>query len=301
MCVRREDWEKLGGFCEDYQNSAEDTDFCFRVMTQLNKKIAYNPNIELYHYEGKTLGLVKPFDQQNIDLLLKRWPQFVEDDWSEYQKVDDCIGRKEVDNPRWIAELPQHLKVQRRQNMPPVGVPYRIEIGSGMHPQEGYIHIDIMGHAPHIDIVHDINDPLPIGDNICAEILGNHVVEHFSWRKIPFILQDWCRVLKKGGKLILRTPNLEFIMSMYKSKMTTPEAKQDEDHIKKYFGGKVTPSMYANLKLFSGQDYPSNFHFACYDYQTLTEMLIRAGFSNVAPLKLPCEFSPGEIQIMGIK
>lgn len=298
LCTRREDWNSLNGFCEDYQNSAEDVDLCFRMIKK-NKCIAYNPKIEFIHHEGATLGICKSYDLKNVQLLKSRWGKFIEQDFHHYMLIDDYESTTNC-HIKWFGDLPDKAKNISYTNLAPVIKNYKLEIGSGMAPQKGYIHCDIMAHAPHVDIVHDLTKSIPIADSSVCMMLANHVIEHISWRQIPFVLKDWYRIMSKNGQLVIRTPNLEFIVGMYKSNKITPEHKLDEDHIKAHFGGTITPTMYAILKLFSGQDYPSNFHNLCFDYKTLAECCIRAGFSKVDKLELP-EFSPGEIQLMATK
>lgn len=52
MLVRREDFEKLGGFSEDYFYGFEDPDFCLRLQHQLGKKCIYTPAAQVIHDEG---------------------------------------------------------------------------------------------------------------------------------------------------------------------------------------------------------------------------------------------------------
>ena len=63
----------------------------------------------------------------------------------------------------------------------------------------------------------------------------------------------------------------------------------------------MTPSLWAMLKLFFGQDYPSNFHFACWDPETLAAVFRAAGFREVDTRPFGREFSPGEIQLTAVK
>ena len=55
------------------------------------------------------------------------------------------------------------------------------------------------------------------------------------------------------------------------------------------------------LKLFSGQDYPTNFHFACWDPETLAAVFQQGGFRRVSTEPFGREFSPGEIQLTAVK
>lgn len=86
----------------------------------------------------------------------------------------------------------------------------KINLGCGDKILENYINVDIVnergGRQP--DLVCDIRS-LNIFENNCAdEILAIHVVEHF-WRwEIAEVINEWIRVLKPGGKMILECPNL---------------------------------------------------------------------------------------------
>ena len=300
LCIKTEYWKQLGGFCEDFKNSAEDTDLCFRVIEICKQKIAYNPVVEFYHFEGKTLGTEKPFDGENIRTLQTKWPQYVAQDYSHYMLIDDYNQR----NPKPVkcfGDLPVQAQKKAWGDLPPVTPGYKIEIGSGFHPQNGFCHYEIIKQAPHLDQLYDLMKPLPIDNGKVKEICANHVTEHVSWRHLPHLLRDWCRVLQKGGVCFIRTPNLQFISGMYQTKSKTPEAKNDEAYIREHFGGEITPTMYANLKLFSGQDYPSNFHSNCMDYETFFACAYRAGFSKCKQGNFPVAFSPGELQIVLIK
>jgi len=71
-----------------------------------------------------------------------------------------------------------------------------------------------------VDIVHDFNKfPYPIKSNYVDCIVASEVVEHLN-KPFDFLLE--CkRVLKKGGKLILTTPNmtgLHYILNQWDNK-----------------------------------------------------------------------------------
>lgn len=178
--------------------------------------------------------------------------------------------------------------------------PIKLELGSGRNPQPGFVHLDIDAGAPHVEIVHDIGEPLPFPDCTVEEILANHCIEHISWRKIRQLVQECYRVLIPGGKIFIRTPDLEFIAKTYLANLKTPEYPPDEQFIREQFG-EVTPSWWAILKLFSGQDYLGNFHYACYDFKTLREVFLQNGFVRVERVYVQPVFSPGEIQLVAFK
>lgn len=157
----------------------------------------------------------------------------------------------------------------------------RLEIGSGMNPHPGYEHMDIRADLPHIEHVHDIYKPLPFAAGTFDEILSWSVVEHISWRNIKEVLTNWKKVLRPGGKLEIWVPDLEYLCTMYK------EGNVDEHLDKSYIEaaqkviGHYSPSVWAMIKMFGGQDYQENFHAAMYDWPTMQQMLTFIGFQQV--------------------
>jgi len=51
---------------------------------------------------------------------------------------------------------------------------------------------------------------LPFHDNWVDSIWSSHLLEHLYKRKVVLTLQEWYRVLKPGGKLTLRVPDLSW-------------------------------------------------------------------------------------------
>jgi ubiquinone/menaquinone biosynthesis C-methylase UbiE len=86
----------------------------------------------------------------------------------------------------------------------------RLNLGCGDKILPGYTNVDVAneraGKQP--DVVCDVRNLDAFDNNYADEILAVHVVEHF-WRwEVDAILQEWARVLKPGGKMILECPNL---------------------------------------------------------------------------------------------
>lgn len=179
--------------------------------------------------------------------------------------------------------------------------PISLDIGSGHNPTPDCLHVDVRKDLPDIDIVCDFaKEQLPVPNECVDKIVSNHSIEHVSWRSLKFVVSEWFRVLKPGGQIFLRTPDLEFIIDSYKSKNITPEWPEDEKAATDTFG-EITPAVWANLKLFAGQDYPSNFHYFCLDFGMLTDLFMKLGFSSVSRSKFDTENSPGEIQAIIVK
>jgi GT2 family glycosyltransferase len=74
MMVRKDVFDKMNGFDENFTISFGDIDFCLRCR-QLGYQIIYNPNVMLYHYESSTRGVTSPL---NDDIAFRtRWEDYI--------------------------------------------------------------------------------------------------------------------------------------------------------------------------------------------------------------------------------
>lgn len=98
----------------------------------------------------------------------------------------------------------------------------RLEIGSGEHPEPGFVHVDIQ-QCKDVDILADVRK-LPIPDNfVTAEIRAVHIMEHFCHPEYSSkqmrdeigstveVLKECYRVLAPGAKITIVTPDFEKI------------------------------------------------------------------------------------------
>jgi predicted SAM-dependent methyltransferase len=80
----------------------------------------------------------------------------------------------------------------------------KLNLGCGKDIRKDYINLD-RAKLPGVNVVWDINKlPLPFKANQFDEILCRDVLEHVDY--IP-LLKDLHRILKKGGKIIIRVPH----------------------------------------------------------------------------------------------
>jgi len=135
----------------------------------------------------------------------------------------------------------------------------KLHLGCGKRYIPGYFHIDGFD-GPHIDHVCSIDDLSFIEDNSIDLIYACHVIEHFKRERLPLVLKEWNRVLKKDGKLRLAVPDFEAIVKVY--------------------------NKYEDLNLvigplYGGQNYLYNIHYNTFDYNSLKNYLESAGFNQV--------------------
>ena len=121
----------------------------------------------------------------------------------------------------------------------------------------GWVNLD-SANLSGVDVVHDIEKlPLPFGDNEFDEILCQDILEHMT----DFIptLKDLYRILKPGGKLIVRVPHF-----------TSKVNYTDPTHVKRFsiytFEMFVKDSPFAKSK---ERQYYFDFHFAAIGWKRI--------------------------------
>ena len=109
----------------------------------------------------------------------------------------------------------------------------KLHLGCGNQRHEGFINIDCK-KTPATDLICDIRQ-LPFENDSVDEIECYHVFEHFpvclhaavskdygeKYATLIMVLQEWRRVLKKDGRLVIEMPDLDRTMEEY--------LKADED------------------------------------------------------------------------
>ena len=78
MMVRRDVFEKVGGFSPELAVAFNDVDFCLKVQKE-GYRVVYNPYVELYHYESKSRGQEDTPEKMErfraeIKTIEKKWP-----------------------------------------------------------------------------------------------------------------------------------------------------------------------------------------------------------------------------------
>jgi ubiquinone/menaquinone biosynthesis C-methylase UbiE len=81
----------------------------------------------------------------------------------------------------------------------------KLNLGCGELLIPGFINCDL--YNPKADVKCDVKS-LPYEDNSVDEIYASHIIEHFDFFEALKVLQEWKRVLKVGGKLVVETPDL---------------------------------------------------------------------------------------------
>jgi SAM-dependent methyltransferase len=110
----------------------------------------------------------------------------------------------------WVRAIDQ-ARASRVTTASPLSAPVRLNLGCGDKILPGYVNVDVVearaGKRP--DVLSDLRRLAAFADESADEVMAIHVVEHF-WRwEVEAVLQEWLRVLKPGGTLVLECPDLQ--------------------------------------------------------------------------------------------
>lgn len=136
----------------------------------------------------------------------------------------------------------------------------KLHLGCGYKKLEGFVNVDIRPEVTP-DIIDDISVLSEIADNSVSLIYCCHVLEHFDRHSYKNVLKLWTNKLIEGGILRLSVPDLDVVAMLI--------------HTKKY----PLKSLYGPL--YGGQNYPENFHYIGYNFESLSEDLIELGYKDI--------------------
>ena len=140
----------------------------------------------------------------------------------------------------------------------------KLNLGCGQDIKQGYVNADIR-KLNGVDIVVDMEKPLPFQNEEFDEVLMKDSMEHVSWRNIEQLINEVHRILKKGGKLIIQCPDLEEIA---KQVILNPDFKFNE------LEGYKAISFW----VYGEQNYPENTHKSGFTKPALRKLLESHGF-----------------------
>jgi SAM-dependent methyltransferase len=168
--------------------------------------------------------------------------------------IDNKICNDQLQLKRIVYEITKSYHKPKEDKI-------KLNLGCGNDIKDGYINIDRYNNTGNVDMNEDIGD-LPFDDESVDEIYTSHVFEHIPINEIYGVVEEWKRVLKPNGDLILRLPNLEYEVKMW---LNTPdEDKWTEVH-----------------RIFGAQSHPGNTHFCGFNPGSLSSFIKSFDFEIV--------------------
>lgn len=167
----------------------------------------------------------------------------------------------------------------------------RLNLGCGDKKLPGYINVDYApsrkGVTP--DVMLDLRK-LTFQDATVDEILSVHVIEHFYYWEAEKLLNEWARVLKSGGRMVLECPN---ILSAAQALLDNPDGASGP-------GKEGSMSMWALYGDPNWSD-PLMCHKWGYTPRSLIRLLENVGFRDVH--QEPAQFKkrePRDMRVVGV-
>ena len=101
MMMKREVFEKIGGFEEQLSVAFNDVDLCLRT-NEAGYLVVYDPYVELYHYESKSRGT------EDSEEKVRRFQceiEFMRTRWEKLLKKGDPYYNKNLSLSKWNYSL----------------------------------------------------------------------------------------------------------------------------------------------------------------------------------------------------
>ncbi len=157
----------------------------------------------------------------------------------------------------------------------------KLHIGCGPYLKEGWLNVDI--NPPKGAEPMDAASEFPFPNESFNYIFSEHLLEHLDYLGGKNLITESYRVLKKGGKLRLAVPDLEFLIQLYQNPEKQINRKYIDWSIMQYSAWMqddfikrpVPPSVVINHYMHAWG------HKMVYDRELLSYMLDRAGFKKI--------------------
>ena len=152
----------------------------------------------------------------------------------------------------------------------------KLHIGCGKNILVGWLNAD---YEPSSELVVFINATrrFPFSNNSFDYVYSEHMIEHISFADGVNMLSEIRRVLKPGGKLRISTPNMKFLIDMYRTKKTPLQSQYISWSINRFI-----PDAGYDDEVFVINNYFRNWgHTFIYDQQTLSRLLSDVGFVDI--------------------
>jgi predicted SAM-dependent methyltransferase len=152
----------------------------------------------------------------------------------------------------------------------------RLHIGCGENTLAGWLNSDFSPMAGEV-IRLDAAKPFPFDDDRFDFIYSEHMIEHLPYAEGMSMLSECYRVLRSGGILRLTTPDLGFLIELYRD----DKSGLQEDYIKW-----ATDTFISSAPDYIDTIVINNFfrdwgHQFVYDKKTLRSALERTGFAAI--------------------
>ena len=120
--------------------------------------------------------------------------------------------------------------------------------------------------GPDVDHVCNAIDLSIFENDTFAKVYASHVLEHFDYiDDVSSALNEWCRVLKPGGKIYIGVPDLDALAEML--------CQKEKYSMSDRFG--------IMRMIYGGHVDKYDFHYTGFNLEILSAFMMEAGFSDI--------------------
>ena len=152
----------------------------------------------------------------------------------------------------------------------------KIQIGAQSNSIDGWMNVDLIPKS--INVVYmDATKAFPFPSDSIDYIYTEHMIEHITFQEAKFMLTECCRVLKKGGKIRISTPDLAFLIDLYRINKSEIQQNYINFSVDRYLNNQIpNEDVYVINNFF--KDWGHKF---IHDYKSLSFLLTTLGFDYV--------------------
>lgn len=151
-----------------------------------------------------------------------------------------------------------------------------LQVGTGNNILEGWFNTDYYPYNKNIVFL-DAASKFPFDDNTFDYIFTEHMIEHISYEKGICMLKECYRILKPGGVIRISTPDIQFLVDLFKIEKTVVQQSYIRWTIDKFM-----PKTNIYSETFVVNNFFHSFgHQFIYDFMTIKNILEKMGFVNI--------------------
>jgi len=162
----------------------------------------------------------------------------------------------------------------------------KLELGAGGNTPAGWLNSDIEPSKEEIYL--DAASRYPFGDASFQYIFAEHVIEHIPWEAGLRMLQQCYRVLAKGGKIRIITPDLSKFITLLNGPI---DAEARQFLLAKSRAEALLSTAVQNAYIFN-REFSEYGHKFLYDPPTLQKTFELAGFKEIRYRKVTDDTDP---------
>lgn len=152
----------------------------------------------------------------------------------------------------------------------------KLHIGAGQNTKVGWLNTDYRPKTS--QVVHlDATKPFPFKNNTFDYIFSEHMIEPVTYEQGLFMLSECYRVLNNGGKVRISTPNLDFLIDLYKE----PKSELQQNYIEWATQQFIKEAPFTDSVFVINNFVRDWGHLFIYNERVLHASLEMSGFSNI--------------------